>query len=403
MEQMELVEEGAAAADGKGGDEAQDRDEDINSDDNEDGDGAMDPEEQLVALLSAWGQVLMQPAFVTFVIVNFLQIAQMTANSAFAADFLPVIGSAAASRELAASSMGLEQQELGVRGSSAAAKSSGWWLSSATTVSVAQGAGPVATLMVLPVVWRLGHSYGAIRLLLVLQAVVAILFGLVLSVAPLATAGALEQEQQQQPAIRGPLVGIPEIDDVVASQLSLAMSLVPQAEWVPHVFVILHRALCGCAFALFGMAVSDVAERDAEIHERPNKITTSVFALNALVTKPAESVAPMIVLGLLAPLGYGASVAAASSGAGSGEGQQGEGGEASGSHEGLAGGMWFALWGSAAFASCLQLLVWQCYPLKGGKRRGGPGSGSDSEEGSDSGEEEGHKGRTGRALAHESD
>jgi len=196
---------------------------------------------------------------------------------------------------------------------------------------MASAAGPIATLLVLPIVWKLGHSYQAIRLLLAVQLGIALCAGFVLS-----ETATLEAE-----AVSG--AGQAQLGFGVALR-DWVLNRAPVASWVPHAFIVLHRGICGCTFALFGMAVSDVAEHDARMHRRPHKLTTSVFALNALVTKPAESFAPMLVLAILGPLGYAA---------GSGEAAADPDQFSEKQQAGLASGMWAVLWGSAALASCV--------------------------------------------------
>lgn len=62
---------------------------------------------------------------------------------------------------------------------------------------------------------------------------------------------------------------------------------------------------CGSAiFATFNLLVSDIIDDDMRLNKRASPLSSSVFGTNALITKPAQSLAPMLVLFLLNPFGF---------------------------------------------------------------------------------------------------
>jgi len=62
---------------------------------------------------------------------------------------------------------------------------------------------------------------------------------------------------------------------------------------------------CGSAvFATFNLLVSDIIDDDMRLNKRTSPLSSSVFGTNALITKPAQSLAPMLVLFLLNPFRF---------------------------------------------------------------------------------------------------
>ena len=75
-----------------------------------------------------------------------------------------------------------------------------------------------------------------------------------------------------------------------------------------RLFLLLHIALdFGCGSAMFGtfnLLVSDVIDDDMKLNDRQAPLSSSVFGTNALITKPAISLTPMLVIYLLNPFGF---------------------------------------------------------------------------------------------------
>ena len=60
-------------------------------------------------------------------------------------------------------------------------------------------------------------------------------------------------------------------------------------------FVASDFCLGSAIFATFNLLVSDVIDDDMRKNKRPAPLSSSVFGTNALITKPAMSLAPMLV------------------------------------------------------------------------------------------------------------
>ena len=80
----------------------------------------------------------------------------------------------------------------------------------------------------------------------------------------------------------------------VSSEASLPIAL----------FMILNRTVPQGAFYLFNLPLSDIIDHDNAVNNRPHSMSSTVFGLNALFTKPAQSIGPMIVFSLLLRSGY---------------------------------------------------------------------------------------------------
>jgi len=70
------------------------------------------------------------------------------------------------------------------------------------------------------------------------------------------------------------------------------------------IFMVLDSAFVGASFSLFNLSVSDIIDDDQLTHKRTHPVSSMVFGLNALVTKPAQSIAPMCIVYVLKQYGY---------------------------------------------------------------------------------------------------
>nr|CAB3267058.1 transmembrane protein 180 [Phallusia mammillata] len=74
--------------------------------------------------------------------------------------------------------------------------------------------------------------------------------------------------------------------------------------WLLAFFFILDMTLPSLAFSLFNVPLSDIIDEDKRVYERRTPQSSMVFGTNALITKPANSLAPMIVVTILNNYGY---------------------------------------------------------------------------------------------------
>lgn len=70
------------------------------------------------------------------------------------------------------------------------------------------------------------------------------------------------------------------------------------------IYMTLDSALSSATFSLFNMLVADVIDNDTARHNRKKPISSIIFGLNALFTKPAQSLCPMLVVHILTSYGY---------------------------------------------------------------------------------------------------
>eukprot|EP00794_Sanderia_malayensis_P014200 gene14200-15682_t len=87
--------------------------------------------------------------------------------------------------------------------------------------------------------------------------------------------------------------------------LSLFMYLIgPSYIWLLAAFMLIDATLPSAAFSLFNFSVTDIIEEDSERFKRRRPISSMIFGTNALVTKPAQSIAPMLIVYILGIYGY---------------------------------------------------------------------------------------------------
>ena len=73
--------------------------------------------------------------------------------------------------------------------------------------------------------------------------------------------------------------------------------------WIAF-FMIFNRAVPQGTFSLFSLPLADIVDNDMTANGRPNSMSSTIFGLNALFTKPAQSIGPMIVFWILSGAGY---------------------------------------------------------------------------------------------------
>lgn len=70
------------------------------------------------------------------------------------------------------------------------------------------------------------------------------------------------------------------------------------------IYMVLDSTMLGATSCLFNLPVAFVIDNDQKKYNRANPLSFTVFGLNALITKPAQSLAPMITVYLLNQSGY---------------------------------------------------------------------------------------------------
>uniref|UniRef100_A0A8C5W7G8 Transmembrane protein 180 n=1 Tax=Leptobrachium leishanense TaxID=445787 RepID=A0A8C5W7G8_9ANUR len=78
----------------------------------------------------------------------------------------------------------------------------------------------------------------------------------------------------------------------------------PQHYYVLAVFLTMNMVLVNASFSIFNLPLADIVDADMEKYKRKSPISSMVFGTNALFTKPAQSLAPMLVVALLNQFGY---------------------------------------------------------------------------------------------------
>ncbi|KAK5616206.1 hypothetical protein CRENBAI_015680 [Crenichthys baileyi] len=89
-----------------------------------------------------------------------------------------------------------------------------------------------------------------------------------------------------------------------AGMAALMLALGPQRYYFLAFFVTINMVIIQAAFSLFGLPLADIIDIDLQKYKRSSPLSSMVFGTNALFTKPAQSLAPMIVLNILNHFGY---------------------------------------------------------------------------------------------------
>ncbi|XP_014859872.1 transmembrane protein 180-like [Poecilia latipinna] len=84
----------------------------------------------------------------------------------------------------------------------------------------------------------------------------------------------------------------------------LMFILGPQRYYFLAFFLTINMVIIQAAFSLFGLPLADIIDTDLQKYKRSSPLSSMVFGTNALFTKPAQSLAPMIVLNIMNHFGY---------------------------------------------------------------------------------------------------
>ncbi|KAM9843872.1 transmembrane protein 180-like [Aulostomus maculatus] len=78
----------------------------------------------------------------------------------------------------------------------------------------------------------------------------------------------------------------------------------PQHYYILAFFLTLNMVIIQATFSLFGLPLADIIDTDMQKYKRSSPLSSMVFGTNALFTKPAQSLAPMIVINIFNQFGY---------------------------------------------------------------------------------------------------
>ncbi|XP_059898400.1 transmembrane protein 180-like isoform X1 [Gadus macrocephalus] len=82
------------------------------------------------------------------------------------------------------------------------------------------------------------------------------------------------------------------------------LALGPQHHYVLAVFLSVNMVLIQASFSLFNLPLADIIDSDLQKYKRSSPLSSMVFGTNALFTKPAQSLAPMLVVTILNQFNY---------------------------------------------------------------------------------------------------
>ncbi|KAK6481759.1 transmembrane protein 180 [Huso huso] len=91
---------------------------------------------------------------------------------------------------------------------------------------------------------------------------------------------------------------------VEAGAAAVMFLLGPQHYYILALFLTGNMVLIQASFSLFNLPLADIIDADLFKHKRSTPLSSMVFGTNALFTKPAQSLAPMVVVSILNQVGY---------------------------------------------------------------------------------------------------
>lgn len=91
---------------------------------------------------------------------------------------------------------------------------------------------------------------------------------------------------------------------VEAGMAAVMLAIGPQHYYFMAFFLTINMVIIQASFSLFGLPLADIIDTDLQKYKRSSPLSSMVFGTNALFTKPAQSLAPMIVLNILNQFGY---------------------------------------------------------------------------------------------------
>ncbi len=135
--------------------------------------------------------------------------------------------------------------------------------------------------------------------------------------------------------------------------------------WLLALYLLLNRTCASATFGLFNLPISDLIDEDQTTYNRAQPLSAMYFGVNALITKPAQSLGPMAVLALLTSYGYRQTATAGSSSS-SASNSALSGLESSADPTLLRDIIFLVVTVLPLIAGVVQLVIWQCgYTLFG--------------------------------------
>ncbi|KAI8487659.1 MFS/sugar transport protein [Branchiostoma belcheri] len=134
---------------------------------------------------------------------------------------------------------------------------------------------------------------------------------------------------------------------------AVGMFLAGPQPWLIILYLLMDMSIPGAIFNLFNISVSDIIDADCKKYARKTPLSSMFFGMNALFTKPAQSLAPMLVVSILNRYGYEDLVRSTT-----------ELGTSTAGHDELRQVMFHIFCLLPATIAFLQILVWKPYSLK---------------------------------------
>ncbi|CAM4419414.1 unnamed protein product [Leuciscus chuanchicus] len=91
---------------------------------------------------------------------------------------------------------------------------------------------------------------------------------------------------------------------VEAGAAVIMLLLGPDSYYFLALFLTSSMVLVQASFSLFNLPLADIIDSDLQKHKRSSPLSSMVFGTNALFTKPAQSLAPMMAVSILNQYGY---------------------------------------------------------------------------------------------------
>ncbi|XP_046873248.1 transmembrane protein 180-like isoform X1 [Hypomesus transpacificus] len=91
---------------------------------------------------------------------------------------------------------------------------------------------------------------------------------------------------------------------IEAGMAVLMLLLGPHHYYILALFLTTNMVIIQAAFSLFNLPLADIIDSDLHQYKRSSPLSSMVFGTNALFTKPAQSLAPMMVVTILNQFGY---------------------------------------------------------------------------------------------------
>ncbi|XP_019625770.1 PREDICTED: transmembrane protein 180-like [Branchiostoma belcheri] len=134
---------------------------------------------------------------------------------------------------------------------------------------------------------------------------------------------------------------------------AVGMFLAGPQPWLVVLYLLMDMSIPGAIFNLFNISVSDIIDADCKKYARKTPLSSMFFGMNALFTKPAQSLAPMLVVSILNRYGY-EDLVRSTTGLGT----------STAGHDELRQVMFHIFCLLPATIAFLQILVWKPYSLK---------------------------------------